>query len=139
MSQELRNKDYEKKALFVRVRGIVQNPRDMRQVPFNFRCRVDTGFDGGVTAPRWFLSDIGTIGVQPLEKNWTLANGTRIPVFICAAYLHQIDLCVFPMPGLAVTMVMMGNVERNFLGMDSLKYCALILDGSKQKFSMIFN
>jgi len=139
MSQELKNKNFEKKALFVRVRGIVQNRVDMRQVPFNFKCRVDTGFDGGVTAPGRFLSDISTIGVQPLEKNWTLANGEKVPVFICAAYLHQIEHCIFPMPGLAVTLVILGNVEKNLLGMDSLKYCTLVLDGSKRNFSMIFN
>jgi len=139
MSQEIKNKDYENKALFVQVRGIVQNPRDMRQIPFNFRCRVDTGFDGGITAPQWFRSDIDTIGVQPLEKNWTLANGERVTVHICAAYLHQIDRCEFPMPGLAVKMVMLGYVEKNLLGMESLKYCTLILNGSEEKFSMIFN
>ena len=138
MSQELRDKDYEKKALFVQVRGIVQNPRNMRQTPFNFRCRVDTGFDGGVTAPHWFRSDVDTIGIQPLVRNWTLANGEKVPVYTCAAYLHQIDRCVFPMPGLAVKMVMLGNVEKHLLGMDSLQYCTLIVDGSNEKFSMIF-
>ena len=51
MSQELNKKDYENKALFVQVKGIVQNPRNMGQIPFTFKCRVDTGFDGGVTAP----------------------------------------------------------------------------------------
>ena len=99
----------------------------------------NTGFGDGVTAPLWFRSDIDIIGVQPALKTRTLANGERIPVYVCAAYLHQIDKCVFPMPGLAVRMVMLGNVERNLLGMDSLKYCTLILDGSNQKFSMIFN
>ena len=139
MSQEINDKDYEKKALFVRVRGIVQNPRDMRQVPFNFKCMVDTGCGDGVTAPLWFKSDVDIIGIQPAIKNRTLANGKRIPVHVCAAYIQQIDNCVFPMPGFAVRIAMFGDVERSLLGMDSLKYCTLILDGPNQIFSMIFN
>lgn len=139
MSQELKDKDYENKALFVRVRGIVQNPSDMRQAPFDFKCRVDTGFDDGVTAPLWFRSDVEIIGVQPALKTRTLANGERVPVYVCAAYIQQIDSCYFPLPGLPIKMVMLGNVARSFLGMDSIKYCTLIMDGSNQKFSMIFN
>jgi len=138
MSQELNDKDYERKAQFVQVRGIIQNPRDMRQAPFNFKCLVDTGFGDGVTGPLWFKSDIDTIGVQPALKTRTLANGERIPVQVCVAYIHQIDNCEFPMPGLAVRMVLLGNIERNLLGRDSLKYCVLTLDGPNQKFSMVF-
>lgn len=138
MSLQIEKKAYEKKAAFLRVSGIVQNPQNMRQIPFSFTCRVDTGFDGGITTPQTYRSDVQIIGIQPSLKNWTLANGKKVTVYICAAYIQQIDTCRFPMPGIPVKLVMLGHSEKHFLGMDSLKHCLISFDGKNQNFSLVF-
>lgn len=132
------NKNYKKKSAYVNIEGIIQNPRNMRQTPLNFECRIDTGFDGGIFVPHWVRSDAQTIGVEPSITNLILADGSKIPVYVCAAHLRKIDTHVYSSPGKPVMLVMGGNRKGKLLGMDALKHCSVLFDGPSQAFEISF-
>jgi len=132
------NKRYKNKSANVRIVGAIQNPQNMRRTPLDFECRIDTGFDGGILVPHWYRSDAQTIGVEPSITNITLADGSKIPAYVCAAYIHKIDTYTFPPPGKTAILVMCGNRKRELLGMDALKHCSVLFDGPKQTFTISF-
>lgn len=129
-------KKYRKKSAYIRIEGIVSNPQTAAQVPLRFECRVDTGFDGGVLVPVRYKPDTEAIGVTPAITNVTLADGNKIPAYVCAAYLQAVDKHVFKSPGKPVTLIMCGFREGQMLGMDALKYCTIVFDGPKQDFTI---
>lgn len=108
----------------------------MRQIPLDCECRIDTGFDGGIMIPYWHKDEIQSIDVEPRLTNITVADGSKIPAFVCAVYIHEIDSCSFSMPGRAVMLVMCGNWSGVLLGMDTLKYSKILFDGPNQEFTM---
>jgi len=132
------HKKYKNKSAKVRIVGAIQNPENMRQTPLDFECRIDTGFDGGIMVPHWYRSDAQTIGVEPSVTNITLADGSKIPAYVCAAYIHEIDKHSFSHPGKTVILVMCGNRKGELLGMDALKHCSVLFDGPKQAFTISF-
>jgi len=132
------NKKYKKKKAYVRVKGIIQNPVTIRQTPLDFECRIDTGFDGGILVPHWYRSDAQSIKVEPSVTNITLADGSKTPAYVCAAYIQNIDKYTFPPPGKPVTLVMCGNRKGKLLGMGTLKYCSILFNGPKQTFTISF-
>lgn len=132
------NKRYKNKSAHIRIRGAIQNPQNMRQTPLDFECRIDTGFDGGIMVPHWYRSDAQIIGVEPSITNITLADGSKIPAYVCVAYLHNIDTYAFPPPGKPTILVMCGNRKAELLGMDALKNCTVLFDGPKQTFAIGF-
>jgi len=129
-------KNYRKKAAYITIEGTIPNPQTAAQVPLRFECRIDTGFDGGVLVPVRYKSDTQSIGVRPTITNMTLADGQKINVYVCAAYLQAIEKCVFESPGKPILLVMCGLREGQFLGMDALKYCTILFDGPKQNFTI---
>jgi len=138
MSEEGLDEKFENNAAYIKVEGIIQNPHNFQQVPFDFKCRIDTGFDGGVSTSIRYRSDVETIGVQPLIRNWTLADGSKTPVYICAAYLQKVGQHELPQPGKPIKLIMVGQKELHLFGMDSLQYCILTLNGKEKKFSLQF-
>jgi len=110
----------------------------MRQVPIDFNCRIDTGFDGGVLIPQWHLSEAESIGIQPSITNMTLADGSKIPVYVFAAHIQEIEGKSLPSPGLPVLLVMCGKGKTVLLGMDTLKNSTILFDGPSQAFTLDF-
>lgn len=130
------SKKYRKKAAFIRIKGVIQNPQNLLQTPLDFECRIDTGFDGGIFIPHWYRSDAKTIGVEPTITNITLADGSKVPAYVCVAHLQKIDKFTFPTPGKQTILVMCGDRKGELLGMDALKHCTILFDGPKQAFTM---
>lgn len=130
------NRKYKNRRAYIRIGGVIRNPKTARQIPLSFECRIDTGFDGGIFVPHWYRSDAQSIDVEPRITNITLADGSRISAYVCAAYLQNIDTCRFPPPGKPVTLVMCGNRKGELLGIDALKYCTVLFDGPKQAFTI---
>jgi len=130
------NKKYKNKKAYIKVKGAILNPETMRQIPLDFECRIDTGFDGGILIPKWYRPDAKSIGVEPSITNITLADGSKIPAYVCVAHIQQIDTCSLPLPGKPVVLVMCGSREGELLGMDALKYCTVFFDGPGQAFTM---
>jgi len=129
-------KNYRNKSAFIEIEGIIPNPLTLAQVPLRFECRIDTGFDGGIFVPVRYKSDSEAIGVKPTVTNITLADGSKTPAYVCAAYLQAIDKRGFESPGKPVILVMCGFREGKMLGMDALKYCTILFDGPNQNFTM---
>jgi len=132
------NKKYKKKRAYVKIKGVIQNPVTAHQTPLDFECRIDTGFDGGILVPLWLRSDAQSIKVEPRVTDLTLADGRKIPVYVCVAYIQSIDTYTFPLPGKPVRLVMCGNRRGKLLGMDALEYCSILFDGPKQAFTISF-
>lgn len=129
-------KNYSSNFAFVRVRGIVPNPENARQFPFEAECLIDTGFYGGVYLPDSFLSDAKTIGVTPTPTNITLADGSEIVAHVCAAYLLQIEDHKFNWPGKPIFLVIYGNKSDELIGMNSLKHFPVLFDGPNSCFTI---
>lgn len=130
------NKSYRDKRAYIRVRGVILNPINSRQFPLSFECRIDTGFDGGLLIPKWHLSDAKSIDVEPSITSITLADGSKVPVYVCVAHIQEIDTYNLPLPGKPVMIVMCGNMKSQLLGMDVLKYGTILFDGPGQAFTM---
>jgi hypothetical protein len=130
------NRNYRNGKAYIRVKGAIVNPETTRQVPLDFKCRIDTGFDGGILIPNLYRFDARSVGVEPSITSITLADGSRIPAYVCVAYLHEIETCSLPPPGKPVLVVMCGNRKGELLGMDALKYCTILFDGPGQAFTM---
>lgn len=130
------NRNYRNRKAYIRVKGAIVNPETMRQVPLDFECRIDTGFDGGILVPDLYRMDARSVGVEPSITNITLADGSRIPAYVCVAYLQEIEECSLPLPGKPVLVVICGNRKGELLGMDTLKYCSVLFDGPGQAFTM---
>jgi len=138
MIEVIKTKSYEKEAAFVNIKGAIYNPINYQQQSFTLKCRVDTGFDGGILVPYEFYSDIQIIGIQPLIRQWTLADGEKKTVYICAAYIHSIDSYEFGAPGKPVKFVIpIGNKEIKLIGMNLLKYFITTFNGQNKNFSVI--
>jgi predicted aspartyl protease len=130
------NKKYKNKKAYIKVKGAILNPETMRQVPLDFECRIDTGFDGGILVQNPYKLDAKSIGVEPRITNITLADGSKIPAYVCVAHIQVIDTCSLPLPGKPVVLVMCGSRKGELLGMDALKYCTVFFDGPGQAFTM---
>jgi predicted aspartyl protease len=130
------NKKYRDKKAYIKIKGAIINPLTNRQVPLDYECRIDTGFDGGIMIPYWHKNQIQSIDVEPRITSITVADGSRIPAFVCVAHIHEIDSCSFSMPGRPVMLVMCGNWPGVLLGMDTLKYSKIVFDGPNQQFVM---
>lgn len=131
-------KKYREKHAYIRIAGIIPNPLTAAQVPLNFECRIDTGFDGGILVGVRYKSDAETIGIQPRLTNITLADGSKTPAYVCVAYIQAIEESAFTPPGKPVLLVMCGIRERQLMGMDALKYYTILFDGPKQAFTIDF-
>lgn len=132
------NKKYDRNQAYLRVKWIIQNPETLRQFPLDFECRIDTGFDGGILVPHWHLSDAKSIGVDPRPTNIVLADGRKIPAYVCVGHLQEIEGHALPLPGIPMILVMCGNRKGSLLGMDVLRNHVISFDGPAQAFSLTF-
>ena len=130
------NKKYKNRKAYIRVKGAILNPETVRQIPLDFECQIDTGFDGGILVPDSYRLDAESISVEPSITNITLADGSKVPAYVCVAYIQGIDAHSLPLPGKPVVLVMCGNRKSELLGMDTLKYCTVLFDGPGQAFTM---
>jgi len=131
------SREYRNSSAYVRMKCVIQNPQTASQVPLDFStCRIDTGFDGGVLVPQWHRSDAEVAGVEPRITNLTLADGSRIPAYVCAVFLQSVDDITFAPPGRPMILVMCGNRRSPLLGMGALKYCTILFDGPNQRFTI---
>ena len=131
------SKNYSNKRAYLKVKGVIQNPVNLRQVPLDFECRIDTGFDGGIMVPHWHLSDAQSIGIEPSITNIILADGRRIPAYVCVVHLQEIETYNIPPPGIPMILVMCGSRKGTLLGMDLLKNHVISFDGPNQAFTLI--
>jgi predicted aspartyl protease len=129
-------KKYRNKRAYVKVRGAIINPITTRQIPLDCECRIDTGFDGGIMLPLWQLNELRAINIEARLTNITVADGSKVPAYVCVAHIQEIENHPFPMPGRPVMLVMCGNKEGVLLGMDSLKYSTILFDGPNQAYTM---
>jgi predicted aspartyl protease len=129
-------KKYVSNSAYLHVFGVVPNPSNGRQVPFNAECLVDTGFYGGIFLPNTFIIDARSIGVEPVATSVTLADGSEIIAHVCAGYLQKIENHDFDMPGKPIFIVIYGNEPGEVLGMNSLQHFILLLDGPNQCFTI---
>ena len=129
------NKQYRRNAAYVRVAGYIPG-LETRQFSFELECRIDTGFDGGIFIPSRYKSDLDIIGVEPSISNVTLADGSKIAAYICAAYILKMDKCAFLPPGKPIEVIICGIREGQLLGMDTLKYCTAFFDGINQNLTI---
>jgi predicted aspartyl protease len=127
---------YTDKKAFIKIKGAIINEVNGRQLPLDCDCRVDTGFDGGIMIPFWRKQEIESISVQPRPTNITIADGSKIPAFVCAAHIQEIENHTFPSPGRPVMLVMCGNWAGVLLGMDALKQSTILFDGPRQQYTM---
>lgn len=126
------HKKYKNKRAKVRISGVIQNPQNARQTPLDFECMIDTGFSGGIMVPDWVRLDAQSIGIETSITNMTLADGSKTSVHVCVANIHKIDNHSFLLPGKATMLVMCGRRPGKVLGMDALKYWAVLFDGPRQ-------
>lgn len=131
------NKKYSNKKAFIEVKGVIRNPQNLRQVPLTVKCRIDTGFDGGMLVPHWHLSDAKSVGVNPTVTNIVMADGRKVTAYVCVAHLQEIEANTLPAPGIPIILVMCGSRKGNLLGMDSLKAGIISFDGLAQAFTLI--
>lgn len=129
---------YKNKKAYLKVKGIIQNPVNLRQIPLNFESRVDTGFDGGLLIPYWHVSNAQSIGIEPTLTNITLAGGRKIAAYVCVGYIQMIENHTLPDPGIPVMLVMCGNRDGSLLGMDALKNQIIAFNGPLQSFTLSF-
>jgi hypothetical protein len=64
----------------------------------------------------------------------TVADGSEVPAFVCAAHIQEIENHTFPMPGQPVKLVMCGNWKGVLFGMDALKQSTVLFDGPNQEY-----
>ncbi len=131
------SKKYYKKKAYLKVKGVIQNPANLRQFPLDFECRIDTGFDGGILIPHWHSADAKSIGVEPSLTNIILADGRKIPAYVCLAHLQEIEAHNLPAPGIPIVLVMCGNRDGSILGMDALQHHLISFDGPAQTCTII--
>lgn len=130
------NKKYKNKKAYIRVKGAILNPETVRQIPLDLECQIDTGFEGGIFVPDSYKLDAESISIEPSVASITLADGSKVPAYVCVAYIQGIDTHSFPLPGKPVVLVMCGNRKSELLGMDALKYWTVLFDGPCQAFTM---
>jgi hypothetical protein len=129
-------KKYSSNSAYVQCFGIVTNPSNGRQVPFNAECLVDTGFYGGIFLPNTFMLDARSIEVEPVATTVTLADGSEIIAHVCAGYLQRIEGHDFDAPGIPIFLVIYGNVPGEVLGMNVLQNFTILFDGPNQCFAL---
>jgi len=86
--------------------------------------------------PYWHKGELQSIGVEPRPTNIIVADGSKIPAFVCVAHMQEIDSFSFSMPGRPVMLVMCGNWPGVLLGMDALKHSTILFDGPNQAYTM---
>jgi len=129
-------KNYRNKRAYVKVKGAIINPITTRQIPLDCECRIDTGFDGGIMLPFWHMDELRDINVEARPTNITVADGRKVPAYVCVAHIQELENHPFLMPGRPVMLVMFGKLEGVLLGMDSLKYTTILFDGPNQAYTM---
>lgn len=128
-------KDYRNNALYIRVEGAIIHPDTLRRAPFNFECKIDTGFYGGLFYERTLISDAERVNVQTRPATLYLADHTPITAQACIANIEKIDGQELPYPGIPVELFMHGR-PRGLMGMGALKSFLFILDGINQEFKI---
>lgn len=129
-------KKYKNKKAYIRVKGAILNLETSRQIPLDFECQIDTGFDGGIMVPDSYNLEAKSINVEARVTSITLADGSKVPAYVCAAHIQEIDTHILPLPGKAVMLVMCGNRKSELLGMDALKHCTVFFNGPNQTFTI---
>jgi predicted aspartyl protease len=127
-------KTYLANSAYLRAFGVVTNPVNGRQVPFNTECLVDTGFYGGIFLPNSFMNDARSIGVEPVATPVTLADGNEIIAHVCAGYLQRLEDHDLGLPGKPIFIVISENASGDVLGMDTLQHFTILFDGPNQHF-----
>jgi predicted aspartyl protease len=127
-------KEYVSNTAWMQVKGVIPNPVNGRQTPFNVKCLIDTGFYGGVFLPNSYLLDIKSIGIEPTATTITLADGSEIVANVCAAYLQEIENYTFALPGKPIFVVIFGNEPGEVLGMNTLQHFSILFDGPNQRY-----
>ena len=128
---------YRDNAAFVRVKGAIINPQNGSRAPLNFECKVDTGFTSGLYYEESLRSDAEIVGVTPFPTKIRLADGSKVSVHTCVAYIEEINSFRLPPPGLKVTLYMRG-LRKGYIGMEALKSCLTQFDGHAQEIKMRF-
>jgi predicted aspartyl protease len=121
---------------YLHASGIIPNPLNGRQAPFNADCMVDTGFYGGIFLPDTFLIDARSIGVEPAATTVTLADGTDIVAHVCAGYLQSLENHDFAAPGKPIFVVIYGHEPGEIIGMNLLQYFSVLFDGPNNSLSL---
>ena len=112
------------------------NPYNGQQVPFQAKCLIDTGFDGGIFLPDSFLSDARSIGVEPSVTTLALADGSQIVAHVCAGYLQEIERHVFALPGIPILVAIYGHDPSEVIGMNTLQHFSILFDGPNQRYTL---
>ena len=122
---------------FIRIRGIIQNPVNLRQYPFDLECLIDRGFYGGIYVPKIFLAHADLIDVTPRPTTVTLADGSLIAAHVCVAYLTQIEDYSFESPGIPTSLVIYGDKTGELIGVDAMQHFSVLFDGPANNFTII--
>ena len=130
------NKPYRNERAYLKIKAVIRNPNTMEQTPVILEGIVDTGFDGGLFVPSVYKSDLETIRVTPRKTSITLADGRRIPVETCLAYIQEVENIELPAPGIPVSFILCGRFEGSLIGMNFLRNCVTEVDGIRSNINM---
>ena len=118
------------------VRIAVVNPDNFRQVTFEKRVKIDTGFDAGFHIQESEMSQIATIGVRPAVGTVTLAGNIPATARHCFGNLQRIGDYDLPAPGIEITIVFQGTRPEGLLGLEAINNWIVTFDGPAQSFSI---
>lgn len=136
MTSNIIKKQYRANFAFIRAKGVIPNPVNLRQYPFDVKCLIDTGFYGGIYVPNVFIANAKVIGVNPRPTTATLADGSKVAVHVCLAYLQQIENYCFPPLGKAIFLVIRGYDSEGLMGVDALQHFSVLFDGPANSFTI---
>lgn len=120
----------------VDVRVVVINPQNLRQIAFNKRVKIDTGFDAGFHIRESEMADLQTIGVRTTVGNVTLAGNITKTAYYCFGYLQRIGDYMLPAPGIEITLVFQGDRTEGLIGLESISNWIVTFDGPSQQFKI---
>jgi hypothetical protein len=129
-------KDYSEGRAIADVKIAVINPDNFRQITFEKKAKIDTGFDAGFHIQESEMSQLAPIGVRPAVGPITLAGNIPATAYHCFGYLQKIGDYELPPPGIEITLVFQGTRPQGLLGLEAISNWVVTFDGPAQSFKI---
>jgi len=129
-------KNYSEGRAIADVRVAVLNPDSLRQVTFEAKAKIDTGFDAGFHIRESEMSQLAMIGIRPIAGTVTLAGNVPATAYHCFGYLQRIGDHELPPPGIEIALVFQGNRPQGLLGLEAMSSWTVTFNGPAQSFSI---
>ena len=133
-SRTIVRQDYSDGKAITDVKVAVINPDNLRQITFEKKVQLDTGFDAGFHIMESEKAQLELIGVRPPIGKVTLAGNVTASAHYCFGYLQKIGDYQLPPPGIEITLVFQGDKPTGLLGLEAMSGWIVTFDGPAQSF-----